>query len=152
MTINYCPICGCVLNEKNKGNEYYKYYYGKEVCCHCEKVIKKINNFNKKSRRRFAKKNLRENFEKMTLQKFYELNNFFGGNKTTFVSAVTGRELDFEDMFFDHIVPICKGGTNNIHNIIIIERYINDSKDDKDIDELGLPKTIINKIHQWQTM
>ena len=147
--MTYCPICGCVLNE---GNITDRWYYGKRVCCHCEKVIKKINNFNKKSRRRFAKKNLIENFEKMTLQKFYELNKFFGGNKNVFISAITGKELTFEDMSFDHIVPICKGGTNNIHNIIIIERYINDSKDDKDIDELGLPKTIINKIHQWQTM
>ena len=103
--MTYCPICGCVLNEGNRGDSYYKYYYGKEVCCHCEKVIKKVNNFNKKSRRRFAKKNLIENFEKMTLQKFYELNKFFGGNETTFVSAVTGKELDFEEISFDHIIP-----------------------------------------------
>ena len=147
--MNYCPICGCVLNERNTGN---KWYYGKRVCNNCQKIIKKISNFNKKSRRRFAKKNLIENFEEMTLQKFYELSKFFGGNKTTFVSAITGRELDFEDITFDHIVPVCKGGTNNIHNIIIIEGYLNDAKDDKDIDELRLPKTIINKIHRWQTM
>ena len=150
--MTYSPICGVVLNEKNKGNEYYKYYYGKEVCCHCEKVIKKVNNFNKKSRRRFAKKNARDRFEQVTLKDFYELNKFFGGNETTFVSAVTGRELDFEDMSFDHIVPICKGGTNNIHNIIIIERYINDSKDDKDIEELHLSKSKLRKIYEWQSM
>ena len=88
----------------------------------------------------------------MTLQKFYELSKFFGGNKTTFVSAITGRELDFEDMSFDHIVPISKGGTNNIHNIIIIERYINDSKDDKDIEELHLSKSKLRKIYEWQSM
>ena len=147
--MTYCPICGCVLNEGNVSN---RWYYGKRVCNHCEKVIKKIKNFNKKSRRRFAKKNASDKFEQVTLKDFYRLNKFFGGNKNVFISAITGKELTFEDMSFDHIVPICKGGTNNIHNIIIIERYINDSKDDKDIDELGLPKTVINKIHQWQTM
>ena len=149
MTINYCPICGCVLNEKNKGEII---YYGKRLCNHCEKIIKKIKNFNKRNKRRFAKKNLIENFEEMTLQKFYELSKFFGGNKTTFVSAITGRELDFEEISFDHIVPICKGGTNNIHNIIIIERYINDSKDDKDIEELHLSKSKLRKINEWKTM
>lgn len=147
--MTYCPICGCVLNEGNVSN---RWYYGKRVCNHCEKVIKKIKNFNKKSRRRFAKKNASDRFEQITLKDFYKLNKFFGGNETTFVSAITGRELDFEDITFDHIVPVCKGGTNNIHNIIIIEGYLNDAKDDKDIDELRLPKTIINKIHQWQTM
>ena len=71
-------------------------------------------------------------------------------NKDVFISAITGRELDFEEISFDHIVPICKGGTNNIHNLIIIEKEINNDKDDKDIEELGLSKTIINKINEWQ--
>ena len=145
--MTYCPICGCVLNEGNVSN---RWYYGKRVCNHCEKVIKKIKNFNKKSRRRFAKKNASDKFEQVTLKDFYRLNKFFGGNETTFVSAVTGKELDFEDISFDHIIPICKGGTNNIHNLIIIEKEINNDKDDKDIEELGLSKTIINKINEWQ--
>ena len=145
--MNYCPICGCVLNEGNVSN---RWYYGKRVCNHCEKVIKKIKNFNKKSRRRFAKKNASDRFEQITLKDFYKLNKFFGGNETTFVSAVTGRELDFEEISFDHIIPVCKGGTNNIHNLIIIEKEINNDKDDKDIEELGLSKTIINKINEWQ--
>ena len=147
MTINYCPICGCVLNEGNVSN---RWYYGKRVCNHCDKVIKKIKNFNKKTRRRFAKKNLRENFEEISLKDFYGLKKFLGGNKDVFISAITGRELDFEEISFDHIVPICKGGTNNIHNLIIIEKEINNDKDDKDIEELGLSKTIINKINEWQ--
>ena len=145
--MTYCPICGCVLNEGNVSN---RWYYGKRVCNHCEKVIKKIKNFNKKSRRRFAKKNASDKFEQVTLKDFYRLNKFFGGNETTFVSAVTGKELDFKDISFDHIIPICKGGTNNIHNLIIIEKEINNDKDDKDIEELGLSKTIINKINEWQ--
>ena len=147
--MNYCPICGCVLNEGNVSN---RWYYGKRVCNHCEKVIKKIKNFNKKSRRRFAKKNASDKFEQVTLKDFYRLNKFFGGNETTFVSAVTGKELDFEEISFDHIIPVCKGGTNNIHNLIIIEKEINNDKDDKDIEELGLSKTIINKINEWQSM
>ena len=145
--MNYCPICGCVLNEGNVSN---RWYYGKRVCNHCEKVIKKIKNFNKKSRRRFAKKNASDKFEQVTLKDFYRLNKLFGGNETTFVSAVTGKELDFEEISFDHIIPVCKGGTNNIHNLIIIEKEINNDKDDKDIEELGLSKTIINKINEWQ--
>ena len=60
--MTYCPICGCVLNEGNVSN---RWYYGKRVCNHCEKVIKKIKNFNKKSRRRFAKKKLREKLEEI---------------------------------------------------------------------------------------
>ena len=131
--MTYCPICGCVLNEGNVSN---RWYYGKRVCNHCEKVIKKIKNFNKKSRRRFAKKNASDKFEQVTLKDFYRLNKFFGGNETTFVSAVTGKELDFEDISFDHIIPICKGGSNNIHNLIIMEKHINENKDDKDIEEL----------------
>ena len=149
MTINYCPICGCVLNEGNVSN---RWYYGKRVCNHCEKVIKKIKNFNKKSRRRFAKKNASDRFEQITLKEFYKLNKFIGGNKTTFVSAVTGKELDFEDISFDHIIPICKGGSNNIHNLIIMEKHINENKDDKDIEEMYLPKDKLRKINEWQSM
>ena len=149
MTINYCPICGVVLNEGNRGD---KYYYGKRVCNHCEKVIKKIKNFNKKTRRRFAKKNLRENFEEISLKDFYSLNKFFGGNKNVFISAITGRELDFEEISFDHIVPICKGGTNNIHNLVIMEKSINENKDDKDIEELDISKSKLRKIYEWQSM
>lgn len=147
--MNYCPICGCVLNERNTGN---KWYYGKRVCNHCEKVIKKIKNFNKKSRRRFAKKNASDRFEQITLKDFYKLNKFFGGNETTFVSAVTGRELDFEEISFDHIIPVCKGGSNNIHNLVIMEKSINENKDDKDIEELHLAKDKLRKINEWQSM
>ena len=147
--MTYCPICGCVLNEGNVSN---RWYYGKRVCNHCEKVIKKIKNFNKKSRRRFAKKNASDRFEQITLKDFYKLNKFFGGNETTFVSAVTGRELDFEEISFDHIIPVCKGGSNNIHNLVIMEKSINENKDDKDIEELHLAKDKLRKINEWQSM
>ena len=147
--MTYCPICGCVLNEGNVSN---RWYYGKRVCNHCEKVIKKIKNFNKKSRRRFAKKNASDKFEQVTLKDFYRLNKFFGGNETTFVSAVTGKELDFEEISFDHIIPVCKGGTNNIHNLVIMEKYINETKDNKDIEELDISKSKLRKIYEWQSM
>ena len=80
------------------------------------------------------------------------MNKFFGGNETTFVSAVTGKELDFEEISFDHIIPVCKGGTNNIHNLVIMEKSINENKDDKDIEELHLAKDKLRKINEWQSM
>ena len=92
--MTYCPICGCVLNEGNVSN---RWYYGKRVCNHCEKVIKKIKNFNKKTRRRFAKKNLRENFEEISLKDFYSLNKFFGGNKKKKKDKDTNKKKSKKD-------------------------------------------------------
>lgn len=40
----------------------------------------------------------------------------------------SGRQLVIENMVYDHIIPISKGGTSNADNIQVISRYANNMK------------------------
>lgn len=58
----------------------------------------------------------------------------------------TGRQIEFEDMHIDHILPIATGGKNCIENYVLTCGYINIKKTDK-TDNLFVERvSLINKM------
>lgn len=73
--------------------------------------------------------------------------NFFCG-----LDAYTGLEMDVVSV--DHIIPVTKGGTSYIWNLVPCEKLINSSKSNNDFEswyrnQLFFTEERLNKIYEW---
>lgn len=112
--------------------------------CICNDWNKKIRTAVSRFRRRTATKGI---YKKEMLEKNYtykEAIDHLGGMKTK--CYLTGKEIDLEkdDYCLDHIVPITKGGSNELENIGITIPSANASKSDLSLEEyLNLCKDVL---------
>lgn len=58
--------------------------------------------------------------------------------KQKLICVLTGEKLTFENISLDHIIPVSKGGTNNISNLQLVTRHANTIKNNMNMDELLL--------------
>ena len=86
----------------------------------------------------------------ITPDQWLEMMNFFDWK-----CAYSGVVLDSKNKTIDHIVPFTKDGEHEIWNIVPMNRSLNSSKQDKDINEWYPQQDFysedrLNKINEWQ--
>lgn len=62
--------------------------------------------------------------------------------------ALTGDKLTAENISLDHIIPTCRGGTNDINNLQLVIRKVNTAKwgvDNNEFIELCKRVALMNK-------
>ena len=103
---------------------------------------------NKRSRRRQRKD---QQGNGITGQQWLEMMKFFG-----FKCAYSGKSISIKkNRSIDHIVPLVKGGAHEIWNCVPMDRSLNSSKHDKDLEEWYpqqdfYNKDRVDKINEWR--
>ena len=140
-------------NNKEKIKEYYKEYYenNKEKIKEYSKEYYENNKeyyFSKLHERRLKTK---ENGGFYTKEQLEECLSFFD-----YKCAYSGEEIleDLSNFHREHIIPVSKGGSNDIWNIVTSVASVNLSKKDKDMEEWYKEQPYfsedrLNKIYQW---
>lgn len=149
-----CTQCGRILAVNNFHNSKTKGKWGKvSICkkCASERVKeyrsknpnKVINQSNKRRNKMIGKG--------ITKEQWLEMMNFFGWR-----CAYSGEYMSFNKCrTVDHIIPINKGGTNEIWNLVPMHRSYNCSKQDFDPSEWYIEQSFyseerLQKICDWQ--
>lgn len=130
--IDYLELMGCEIIPSDNCRESVKFKAGKETCIIYEDHRGKIS-FNSKyatdifnafiNNRKFKKnspsRNNRRRLREAVLKR--------DGNKCFY----TGVEMSPEEMTLEHLVPISKGGSNNLHNLVLCSKQSNARMADK---------------------
>lgn len=138
---------------KEEKAEYQKQYYEehKEEIAEYNKQYRESNPhivFNKNVLKRVRINNI-EVKGRITSEQWYEVFNFFNNS-----CAYSEEELT-NNKTLDHIIPLSKGGTNEIWNVIPCSRSCNSSKQDKEFLEWYEQQEFfseerLQKIYEWQ--
>ena len=105
--------------------------------------------FNFRSKRRFKEENQGNG---ITKEQWLEMMDFF-----EWTCAYSGEYIggNSEERSIDHIIPLSKGGENEVWNCVPMLRSLNSSKRDKDMlswykEQSFYNKWRLNKIQKWQ--
>lgn len=138
---------------KNYYKSYYKEYYqvNKEHYKEYKKEYRnsekgKLINIKKAHKYKSLK---RSNGGSYTNDEYNTMLSFFN-----YRCAYTGEILTKDNLHIDHIVPISKGGTSYIYNLVPSINYANMSKHNSDMEEWYIEqpyfsKDRLNKIYEW---
>lgn len=142
-------------NYYKENKEYYKKYYkvNKVHIKDCRKKyyqtaqgqIVRFNNNNKRRQKEVQQGNGITKDQWLEMMKFFEWKCAYSGKS---VNSKNNRSID-------HIVPLVKGGEHEIWNCVPMDRSLNSSKQDKDINEWYPQQDFydedrLNKINEWQ--
>ena len=153
--IKVCTKCGKILvaNEMNFNKDIKGIYKLQSICKGClHKYQKKwkTNNpdkvFNQRINRRIKSKNQGNG---ITKKQWYEMMKFFDWK-----CAYSGESLDKNNRTIDHIIPLDKGGENEVWNLVPMLKLYNCSKYTKNMEEWYKEQEFyseerLNKIYEW---
>ena len=130
--IDYLEVQGCEVLPVTNSYESVRFKAGSETCVIYEKKDGRIS-FGSKyatdifnafiNNRGFIKKNPSRNNTKRLKRSIIQRD----GNRCFY----TGVEMTEEEMTLEHLVPISKGGVNNLHNLVLCTKESNAKMGDK---------------------
>ena len=141
-------------NNKDKiverGKQYYKNNKDKIIEKHKQYYLTpqgKVSMFNGNNRRRLKEKNQGYG---ITPEQWLECMKYFN-----FKCAYSGETLKDNTRSIDHIKPLNQGGEHEIWNTVPMDKGLNSSKNDKDMEEWYQEQDFyseerLQKIHEWQ--
>lgn len=123
---------------KDERRKYYKEYL--------KTTQGQVVEFNRHCRRRKRE----QQGDGVTKEQWLEMMKFFG-----FKCAYSGITLNVDNRTIDHIEPLVKGGAHEIWNCVPMDRSLNSSKCDSDIEEWYPQQDFydedkLNKINEWR--
>ena len=138
------------INDKNRKarKKFYRKYFGYEYQEKYRKSPKgQIAEFNRNQKRR-AKEQAQGNG--ITVEQWTEMMQYFGWK-----CAYSGETLNKKIRSVDHIIPLDKGGANEIWNLVPMNKFYNSSKHTKDMLEWYKQQNYFSeerlaKIKEWQ--
>ena len=139
---------------KSQKSEYFKKYYeahkeeNRERCKEYGKTLNgRVGRFNRACRRR---QRAEQQGNGITKDQWVDMMKFFGWK-----CAYSGINLNRDNRTTDHIIPLAKGGANEIWNCVPMYGPYNFSKQDKDFEDWYPQQDFydenrLSKINEWQ--